>query len=126
LDKTNKILQLIIRLIFYSYFTVWSFSLFSLNSAGIYNFASEDDEAFLLPSQIYTSVQPGPEESKRTKNSGDSESGFYYSSKYLTAYGIRIFKLRGSLHFLTEGSMPILVDVNTFIDHSRPPPFSLI
>ena len=122
LNSKHKIFNLIFRLLFYSYFIVWSLLVIILFQNGEINTPSNGNDEYLISAQ--TSALPFTlnEENKRFKYFEEKDSGFYFPGKFLGSSCIQNNILTGNIHFVEPGSIPVPVNINIFIDHPRPPP----
>jgi len=89
-----------------------------------YRFA-EQDESYLLNSQVTSSFFNGIEENKKLRNSGDTESRFWYSLNYAGTAGLNCLRPSGNYHFIVPEDIPAIFEILLSIDHPRPPPYSI-
>jgi hypothetical protein len=121
LKKENKILILISRITFFSYFAAWSLTSFLFMQQANCSFPVQD-ESYLLNLQVTGSFFNGIEENKKLRNSGDNESRFLYSLNPGTA-GLNILCPSGNYHFIIPEDIPAISEVYLSNYHPRPPPF---
>ena len=109
------------RIFFLCWFSAWSLSSFLSVQKVSYDI-SVQDEPYLLSSQAALSYFNGIEENKKPRYSGDNDSRFLYSVKYLRAKGIHFPKPSGNYHFILPYDIPVIAEINLSTDHPRPPP----
>jgi hypothetical protein len=125
LKNKIKILNLTGRFFFYGYFAVWSFTSLFIIKPESYNYLIQENTAYLLSSQVSSSLFTGLEDNRRFKYSEENNSRLYYSGKYLNPFGLQIYQLKGNFHFIKPGGIPAIVKINLLLDYPRPPPCSL-
>jgi hypothetical protein len=69
-----------------------------------------------------SSLFTGVEENKRLKYSAENNSRLYYSGNYLNSFGVQIIRLTGNFHFIKLGEVFAVIEINSSLDHPRPPP----
>jgi hypothetical protein len=121
LKPNQNILFHSVRIFFLCWFSAWSLSSFLSMQKVSYDI-SVQDEPYLLISQAASLNFNGIEENKKPRYSGDNDSRFLYSVKYLRVKGIHFLKPSGNYHFILLYDIPVITEINLSTDHPRPPP----
>lgn len=114
MNNNKNILTLIIRSLFFGYFTVWSFILVNIIQRDNADKSLQDIEVYLVPAECSSSLFTDNEV---------SDQDLLYSGKYLFASVPDPFELTGNYHFIKSSGLFILTTENLSGDHTRPPPF---
>lgn len=111
IDK--KIIKLVIRFLFYSSITFWSFCVVNILQTANSDKSIQDNEAYLTPSGCDFSFFSGSE---------NTNVRYFYSGKYIKISSVKLFKIKRHRHYIQSGSPSILTNYFIFCDYTRPPP----